>query len=381
MAEIFISYARVDRERAQALAGALDREGWSVWWDRDIPPGRTFDDVIEEALATARCVIVLWTSDSIRSEWVKAEASEAARRRILVPVLADQVRPPLEFRRIQSASLLEWASLATNPDWSQFCQAVGGLVGRPGTQPAQPARAAALPSAPMPGWRAASLIAAGALVVAVLGWVVAFRQGPPAATPVAAAPATAAPGAPVPVAAAPSRAAAVEPSPPSPPDKGVAVTRPLELPRVDRRKPVAPAPSTSIAVVANTAVLPAGASPPSIPASPLDSEPITPPPPRANGTTSGAASFDVLYTRGVFRESGRLSVSPDGVRYTESGGRSAFDAACGDLRRVQVMTVIVDGEQRMVELHTKERVHRFTTDSTATRNGLVSALSQACGAR
>jgi hypothetical protein len=133
--------------------------------------------------------------------------------------------------------------------------------------------------------------------------------------------------------------------------------------------------------VANAAVLSAGASPPSIPASTPTSEPITQSLPRAIGTTSGAASFDVVYTRGVFRESGRLSVSPDGVRYAESGGRSAFDTACGDLRRVQVMTVIVDGEQRMVELHTKERVHRFMTDSTAARNGLVSALSRTCGAR
>ena len=67
MADIFISYARVDRERAQALASALDGEGWTVWWDRDIPPGRTFDDVIEEALGAAKCVIVLWSRDSVRS--------------------------------------------------------------------------------------------------------------------------------------------------------------------------------------------------------------------------------------------------------------------------------------------------------------------------
>ena len=382
MAEIFISYARVDRERAQALAGALGREGWSVWWDRDIPPGRTFDDVIEEALATARCVIVLWTGDSIRSEWVKAEASEAARRHILVPVLADQVRPPLEFRRIQSASLLEWGSLGANPDWGQLCQAVGGLVGRPGAQPAPLAGAAASPSATSPAWQAASLIAVGALVVAVLGWVVAFRPGPPAA-PVAAVPAAAAPVDTAANDAAPSHANAVEPSPPAPPDKGVTVKRPLEPVRAGRRESTAPVPSTapSIAEAANPAVLSAGDSPPSIPGSTPATEPVTQSPSRASGTTSGTASFDVVYTRGVFRESGRLSVSTDGVRYTESGGRSAFDAACGDLRRVQVMTVIVDGEQRMVELHTKERVHRFTTDSTAARNGLVSALSRTCGAR
>ena len=59
MADIFISYARADRPRAARLAQALEHDGWSVWWDREIPPGRSFDEVIEEALAQARCVIVV----------------------------------------------------------------------------------------------------------------------------------------------------------------------------------------------------------------------------------------------------------------------------------------------------------------------------------
>jgi hypothetical protein len=32
-----------------------------VWWDRTILPGRTFDQVIEEALAATRCMIVVWS--------------------------------------------------------------------------------------------------------------------------------------------------------------------------------------------------------------------------------------------------------------------------------------------------------------------------------
>ena len=59
MADIFISYASADRERARQLAAVLASQGWSVWWDRTIPPGRTFDQVIEQALQAARCVVVL----------------------------------------------------------------------------------------------------------------------------------------------------------------------------------------------------------------------------------------------------------------------------------------------------------------------------------
>src|SRR5262245_26023880 len=51
--DVFISYARGDHSRAAQLASVLATKGWSVWWDRDILPGRTFDDVIEEALTNA----------------------------------------------------------------------------------------------------------------------------------------------------------------------------------------------------------------------------------------------------------------------------------------------------------------------------------------
>ena len=53
MADIFLSYASDDRERIAPLVAALERQGWSVWWDRSIPPGRNFDEVLEEEIRSS----------------------------------------------------------------------------------------------------------------------------------------------------------------------------------------------------------------------------------------------------------------------------------------------------------------------------------------
>ncbi len=131
MSDIFVSYARPDRERARLVAAALERRGWSVWWDHEIPPGRNFDDVIEEALGEARCVVVLWSQASTASDWVRNEASEAMQRQVLIPALIDaEVKIPLGFRRLQAADLSRWQG-ESSVEFEQFCDAVARNVGPP----------------------------------------------------------------------------------------------------------------------------------------------------------------------------------------------------------------------------------------------------------
>lgn len=68
MTDVFISYAREDRDRAEMLASALSGFGWSVWWDRKIITGQAFDQAIEHELETAKSVVVLWLRHSIASK-------------------------------------------------------------------------------------------------------------------------------------------------------------------------------------------------------------------------------------------------------------------------------------------------------------------------
>jgi hypothetical protein len=108
VADLFVSYAREDRARVVDLIGLLEGQQWSVFWDRDIPPGGTWRSHIGRELERARCVVVAWSEHSVRSDWVIDEAEDAKERGILVPVLLDAVRPPHGFRGIQAADLSGW---------------------------------------------------------------------------------------------------------------------------------------------------------------------------------------------------------------------------------------------------------------------------------
>lgn len=102
LADIFISYARPDRDRIETLAAALETEGYSVWWDRHIEGGAEFSKDIERELAAAKAVIVAWSKDSIQSRWVKDEAGVAAEAGQLVSLSLDGALPPIGFKQFHA---------------------------------------------------------------------------------------------------------------------------------------------------------------------------------------------------------------------------------------------------------------------------------------
>jgi TPR repeat protein len=129
MSDIFISYASKEPSRAAMLAEILEGHGWSVFWDRTIPVGKTWREIIERELSDARCVIVLWTKASINSDWVHEEAERAKRRRILVPILIEDVEPPLGFGSIQAAHLIDWDGTSSTPMFRGLIGVIAALIG------------------------------------------------------------------------------------------------------------------------------------------------------------------------------------------------------------------------------------------------------------
>src|SRR5580704_4845945 len=117
MADVFISYARSTAREAQGVAEALRGMGFAVWRDDELPPHRDYTDAIEERLRGAKAVVVLWSAEAVKSQWVRAEANVAREAGTLVQLRLDSATPPLPFNEIQCADLAGWVGDTDAAGW------------------------------------------------------------------------------------------------------------------------------------------------------------------------------------------------------------------------------------------------------------------------
>ena len=134
MSHIFISYKREEQATAQKLAEALQGEGWTVWWDPKIRAGEYVDDVIEKALNEAKCVLVMWSSRSVNSEYVRAEATQALEQKKLIPVMIENVTLPFRFKRIHTGSLIGWNGSRDAIEFRKLVDDVSTILGPSATE-------------------------------------------------------------------------------------------------------------------------------------------------------------------------------------------------------------------------------------------------------
>ena len=93
MTDVFVSYARPDEPHAKRVAEALGAKGYEVWRDDQIPAHRLYAEVIDERLKGAKAVVVLWSAEAARSQWVRSEADAARQLGTLVQVTLDRSLP------------------------------------------------------------------------------------------------------------------------------------------------------------------------------------------------------------------------------------------------------------------------------------------------
>jgi adenylate cyclase len=149
MSDIFVSYARSTEPQAKRVAEALRGLGYNVWRDDELPAHRSFSEVIEERLKAARAVVVIWSAEAAKSEWVQSEADRARTDRKLVQISVDGAPLPMPFDRIQCADLSGWSGDIESAGWKKVADSIADLV-RGGAQ----AAAAPEPTRPRSAHRA-----------------------------------------------------------------------------------------------------------------------------------------------------------------------------------------------------------------------------------
>ena len=136
MSDVFISYARSTVREARRITETLRGLGYSVWRDDELPAHRPYSDVIQERLAEAKAVVVIWSAEAAKSEWVQSEADRARADHKLVQLTVDGSTLPMPFDRIHCADLTGWAGDAEAPGWRTVVASLSDLVGRGAPTPA-----------------------------------------------------------------------------------------------------------------------------------------------------------------------------------------------------------------------------------------------------
>jgi adenylate cyclase len=139
VSDVFISYARSSEAQAQQVEQALRDGGFAVWRDAELPAHRSYAEVIEERLKSAKAVIVLWSVDATKSQWVRAEADAARELGTLIQASVDGTAPPIPFNQIQCADLRAWDGSDDNSGWCKLRASVEALAGRSGQAARPPA--------------------------------------------------------------------------------------------------------------------------------------------------------------------------------------------------------------------------------------------------
>jgi len=133
MADIFISYSNQDREAAKTIASTLEKAGFVTWWDSKIQAGDVWDQIIEKEIRKSEAVLVLWSENSAKREWIKQEAIYANELGKLIPARIDDANIPLAFNLIHTQDLRHWRNGISSADAMMIRDAIAAIRRKPMT--------------------------------------------------------------------------------------------------------------------------------------------------------------------------------------------------------------------------------------------------------
>jgi hypothetical protein len=136
--DIYIAYAREDRERIRPIAEMLQFEGWDVWWD---PTEPTLDSsaALDQKLGSAGAILVVWSGYSRGSEHVRSEAATGLYKNKLIQARIDTASPPRPFDQVEVVNLAGWRGEREDPEWRRVVASIRLYAGQPNARQQQPA--------------------------------------------------------------------------------------------------------------------------------------------------------------------------------------------------------------------------------------------------
>jgi len=143
MQKIFISYSRKDIDFVRKLAGDLEKAAYDVWWDiTDLQGGDDWVKTLPAAIAESQLFIIVLTPNSIKSEWVQKEYTQALNlHKKIVPIMTEFCEVPFALNTI---NFIDFMNSDYVTGFGKLLKAIGHTGEAPTVTPFEKA-AAALP--------------------------------------------------------------------------------------------------------------------------------------------------------------------------------------------------------------------------------------------
>lgn len=108
MQKIFISYSRKDIDFVRKLAGDLEKASYDVWWDiTDLRGGDDWVKTLPAAIEASQYFIIVLTPNSVKSEWVQKEYTQAlGLRKKIIPLMLTFCDVPFALNTINYVNFM-----------------------------------------------------------------------------------------------------------------------------------------------------------------------------------------------------------------------------------------------------------------------------------
>ena len=158
---VFISYSTKDVAVANQVVSFLESRGYPCWIaPRNISSGGDYTDMINDAIRDCRALVLVMSSHSVQSQWVKKELATAVSfNRTIIPfrISSVQLTGGLQFL----LNNVQWIDATIGPAATHFPKIIKGIE-------REVAPASVITEPPRDNWLVPGLIGAGVLVVLIV---------------------------------------------------------------------------------------------------------------------------------------------------------------------------------------------------------------------